>query len=146
MGDLNDGGAAFIEPLEELHDFFALRGVQVSGGLVGENELGVLNHRARDPNKLLLSAGKLVWEQVLLPDNVEAIQNVADQAHALFVRNVFVGQWNFQIFEDSKIVDQVVALENETNIGFVQFVALLDVEFVDRLVEKIIFAIPRAIE
>src|SRR5437899_8047480 len=47
MGDLNDGRAAFIEALEELHDFFALRGVQVSGGPVGENELGILNHRAR---------------------------------------------------------------------------------------------------
>jgi len=88
----------------------------------------------------------LVRETNLLPDDVEAIKNIADQAHTLFVRNVFVGEWNFQIFEDSKVVDHVVALENETDIGFVQFVALLDVEFVHRLIEKIVFAIPRAIE
>src|SRR5882672_6439739 len=90
VGDLKDGGAAFVEALEELHDFFALRGVQVPSGLVGENELGILNHRARYANKLLLPTGKLIWEQIFLPDDVEAIKNVADQADALFVRNVFV--------------------------------------------------------
>src|SRR6266404_2884702 len=146
VGDLKDGGATLVEALEELHDLFALRGVQVSGGLVGENELGILNHRARHSHELLLSAGKLIRKQVFLPDDVETIKNVADQAHALFVRNIFVGERDFEIFEDRKIVDQVVALENEADIGLVQFVALLDVEFVDRLIEKIVFTIPRAIE
>ena len=37
MGDLDDGGASFIEFFEELHDFFALGGVEIAGGLVGEN-------------------------------------------------------------------------------------------------------------
>src|SRR6267142_3822904 len=64
VGDLKDGGAAFVEALEELHDFFALRGVQVPSGLVGKNELGILNYGARYSNELLLSAGKLVREQI----------------------------------------------------------------------------------
>src|ERR1700676_3148481 len=46
VGDLNDGGAALVQAFEELHDLFALRGVQVSCGLVGQNELGILNHSA----------------------------------------------------------------------------------------------------
>src|SRR6267378_5575141 len=107
VGDLKDGGAAFVEALEELHDFFALGGVQVSSGFVGKNELRVLNHGARYSNKLLLSAGELIREQIFLPDDVEAIENIADQAHTLFVWDIFVGQRNFQIFEDGKIVDQV---------------------------------------
>src|SRR5437868_14368295 len=57
VGDLKDGGAAFVEALEELHDLFALRGVQVSSGLISKNELGILNNGARHANKLLLSAG-----------------------------------------------------------------------------------------
>src|SRR6267154_765899 len=50
VGDLKDGGAAFVEALEKLHYFFALSGVQVAGGLVGKNELRILNHRARHAN------------------------------------------------------------------------------------------------
>src|SRR5229473_6220575 len=46
VGDLNDGGSSFVQALEELHDFVALRGVEVAGGLVGEDELGILNDRA----------------------------------------------------------------------------------------------------
>src|ERR1700730_4609651 len=44
VSDLNDGGAAFVEALEELHDFLALSGVEVAGGFVGEDELGILDN------------------------------------------------------------------------------------------------------
>src|SRR5258707_13224828 len=60
VGDLKDGGAAFVEALEKLHDLFALSGVQVSRGLVGKNELGILDHGARYSNKLLLPTGSLI--------------------------------------------------------------------------------------
>src|SRR5262249_48034542 len=56
------------------------------------------------------------------------------------------GEGNFQVFENSKVVDQMIALEDETNIGFVELVAFFNVEFVNGLIEKKIFAIPGAIE
>jgi len=40
----------------------------------------------------------------------------------------------------------VVALKDEANVVLVQFVALLDAEFVDRLIEKMILAGPGSIE
>src|SRR5262249_9164641 len=64
--NLDDGGAAFVKPLEELHDLFALSGVQVAGGLVGKNELGRHDDGARDTYKLLLAAGELIGEEILL--------------------------------------------------------------------------------
>src|SRR6266404_1198626 len=102
VGDLNDGGAAFVQAFEELHDLVALRGMQISCRLVSKNKLGILNHGAGDANKLLLTARKLIGEEVFLSDDVKAVQNVADQADALFVRNVFVGERDFEIFEDSE--------------------------------------------
>ena len=48
VGDLNDSGAGFVEFFEELHDFFALRGVKIAGGLVGQDEFGILDDRAGD--------------------------------------------------------------------------------------------------
>src|SRR6266849_1891956 len=146
MRDLNDGGAPVVEALEELHDFIALRGVQVAGGLVGEDELGILDDRAGDAHELLLAAGKLVGEEIFFADDVEAVEDVADQAHALFVGNILVGERDFKVLEDGEIVDQVVALKDEADIGFVQLVAFFDVEFVHRLIEEIVFAAPRAVQ
>src|SRR6266436_5765623 len=144
--NLNDCRAGVVEALEELHDFIALRGVQVARRLVGEDKLGILDDRARDAHKLLLAAGKLVGEEIFFADDVEAVENVADQADAFLVRNVFVGERYFEVLEDREIVDQVVALKDEADIGFVQLVALFDVEFVDRLIKEIVFAAPRAVQ
>src|SRR6266446_9404340 len=68
--NLNDCRASVVESLEELHDLVALRGVQVAGRLVGEDELGILDDRARDANELLLAAGKLVGEEIFFADDV----------------------------------------------------------------------------
>src|SRR5258708_6237326 len=144
--DLNDRGAGVVEAFEELHDFVALRGVEIAGGLVSEDQLRILNHRARYAHELLLSAGKLVGEEVFLADDVEAIEDVADEADALLVRNIFIRKRDFEILENGEIVDQVIALENEADVRFVQLVAFLDVEFVDRLIVEVVFAAPRAVE
>src|SRR6266481_4672187 len=61
--DLNDCRTGVVEALEELHDFFALRRVKITGGFVSQNELGILNHRAGHADELLLAAGKLIGEK-----------------------------------------------------------------------------------
>src|SRR5260370_31748959 len=144
--DLNDCRTGVVEALEELHDFFALRRVKITGGFVSQNELGILNRRAGHADELLLAAGKLIGEKVFLADNVEAVEDVADQADALLVRNVFVRKRDFKVLEDGEIVDQVVALKDEADIRFVQLVAFFNVEFVDRLIKEIVFTVPGAIE
>src|SRR4029077_6923481 len=80
--DLNDGGAALIQALEELHDFFALGRVQVARGLIGQNKFWILDDCASDAHELLLTAGKLVREEIFFADDVEAVEDVADQADA----------------------------------------------------------------
>src|SRR5258708_12688491 len=55
MRDLNDGGAPVVEALEELHDLVALRGVQVAGRLVGEDDLGILDPPRPPATNLLLA-------------------------------------------------------------------------------------------
>src|SRR5690348_5226338 len=50
---LNDRRALGVEALEQLHDLAALARVQVAGRLVGENQLRLGDHGARDTNKLL---------------------------------------------------------------------------------------------
>jgi len=146
VGDLDDGGAGIVQSLEELHDLFALNGVEVAGRLIGEKELWILDDRASHTNELLLPARKLIWEKIFFADDVETIESVADEAGALFVGDILVGEGDFEIFVDREIVDEVVALENEADVVLVQFVALLGVEFVDRLIEEKVFTGPGAVE
>jgi hypothetical protein len=62
MCDLDNRRARVIQSLEELHDLIALRGMQIPSGLVGKNQLGAKDYRARHAHKLLLSAGELARE------------------------------------------------------------------------------------
>src|SRR5215469_2963837 len=146
MRDLNDGRAGIVEPFEKLHDFVALRGVQVAGGLVGENQFRIHDHGASDTYELLLPAGKLIGKQILLAHDVEAIQSIANAADALFMRDVLVGKGHFEILKYREIVDQVIALKDKPNVGFVQFIAFFDVEPVNGLTIEVEFAGPGAIE
>ncbi len=68
MRHLDDCRTAVIQPLEELHDFVALRGMQISSRLIREDQLRAENHRASHAHKLLLAARELVWEKVFLAD------------------------------------------------------------------------------
>src|SRR6266436_157348 len=146
MRDLDNRRPRVIQSLEELHNLIALRGMQIPSRLVGENQLRTKDYRTRHAHKLLLAAGKLIREEVFLADYVEAIQRVANQADAFLVRHILVGKWYFQIFKHRQIVDQVIALKHEPDVCFMQLIALLDVEFVDRFAKKVIVPSPRAVE
>src|SRR6266849_5569700 len=52
--DLDDGGALLVQMFQQVHDHFALARMQAAGGLVGENQLRIADHRARHRDKLLL--------------------------------------------------------------------------------------------
>src|SRR5438128_6129600 len=77
MRDLNDRCPAGIQLLEHLHDLLALTRMQVAGRLVGQDQFRIGNHRTRYADELLLSTGKLARVEVLLPDDVKAIEGVA---------------------------------------------------------------------
>src|SRR5712664_249404 len=118
--DLNDRCAGVVQSFEELHDLLALCGMEISSRLIGEDQFRTEDHRAGHPDELLLAAGELVREKILLADDVKAIERIANQANALFVRHVLVGKRDFEIFEYRQIVDQVIALEYEDDVRFMQ--------------------------
>lgn len=61
MRYLNDRRSAGVQGLEHLHDLFPLIRVEVAGWLIREDQFRVRDHRPRDADKLLLSAGELPW-------------------------------------------------------------------------------------
>src|SRR2546423_9010458 len=54
--DLNDGRALLVQTLEEFHDLAPLRGVQIAGRLIREDELRVRDDGAGAGDELLLYA------------------------------------------------------------------------------------------
>ena len=69
---------AWFSLREQLHDLPALLGVQVAGRLVGEDQLRAGDDGPRHRHQLLLAARELVRVEVLLPDDLEAVERVAD--------------------------------------------------------------------
>src|SRR5882724_10023302 len=60
VGDYDDGVAVGVELVEESHDLVAGLGVEVSGGLVGEDDGGAVDEGASDGDTLALASGELV--------------------------------------------------------------------------------------
>jgi hypothetical protein len=56
----NNGFAFAIEFLKKRQDFLAGSAVEIPGGLVGENQNGVVDEGPRDGHALLLAAGKFI--------------------------------------------------------------------------------------
>ena len=120
--------------------------MQVAGGLIGQNELRVRNRRPGDGHKLLLSTGKLARVKVLLADDVEPVQRVRDNRLAFRPLDVPIGEGDVQVFGDGEIIKQMILLKNKSNILLVQLGALLEVEFMDGLLEKVVLTAPVAIQ
>src|SRR5206468_1591228 len=115
MRDLDDGHAFIVKLAEQLHDFFALTGVQIPGRLVGEQKLWLGNDRSRDTHKLLLSAGKLARIQIFFADDLEAIQHVSHQRGALAFAVPAIRQRYIEVLVNRKVIEQMVLLKDEAD-------------------------------
>src|ERR1035437_1263396 len=58
VGDENQRFALGVQFIEHLHDFHAGGGIEIAGGLVGQNHERIVDQRAGDGDALLLAAGK----------------------------------------------------------------------------------------
>jgi hypothetical protein len=57
VGDHEDGVAGTVQFAEQADDDFFVGLIEIAGGLVGENELGLIDERAGDSHALLFTAG-----------------------------------------------------------------------------------------
>src|SRR5262249_48621892 len=57
-----DGVPGFVELAKNVDDDFLVGFVEIPCGLVGEDELRLIDERASDGDALLLAAGKICWE------------------------------------------------------------------------------------
>jgi hypothetical protein len=140
--DLDDRRAFIIELLKHLHDLFALARMEISGRFVSQNDPGVRYHCTRYPDQLLLTTGELTGKKVLLSHDLKSIKGVANDRLAVLFADVAIRQRQFEILGHCLIVEEVIALENETDVAVSQSGALLWVELVYGFFVKEVFPTP----
>ena len=90
--------------------------------------------------------GKLVGIEIFLRHDLEAIESVGDRALPLASRNVFIRKWQINVFLNGKIVEQVIALEDHSDIAFGQLAPLFAFHEVGGLLAEPVFAGPLVVE
>ena len=78
VGDKQNGVALPVQLVKHLHDFSAGFGVQIAGGLVGQNQRGPGHQRPGDGGTLLLTAGHLRGHVLAAVAEPHALQRRAD--------------------------------------------------------------------
>jgi energy-coupling factor transporter ATP-binding protein EcfA2 len=115
--DHADGGAVLVQFFQQLHDCFAVAGVEVSGRLIRKQDGGRPSQRAGDSDTLLLTAGELRGIVAKAMRHADAAQRLIDAAFALGGGHAgTIGERELDIFIDGEIADQIETLKDETNL------------------------------
>ena len=83
VGDHDDGRAFLIQLAKHPHHFLAMRGVEVAGRFVGEDQLGLADQGAGDGDALLLTAGKLCRPVLGAVGDADLVEDPLDPGLAL---------------------------------------------------------------
>jgi hypothetical protein len=116
VGDHTDGGALSMEIAQQFHDGFAIAGIEISGGLVGEEDGGFSGESAGDGDALLLASGELGWVMFEAVGHADFFQCFVDTLTSLRGAHAAVGERQFDIFIDGEIADEIKALEDEPDL------------------------------
>ena len=114
VGD-HDHKAVFGHLLQQLHDLNAGLAVQCTGGLVRQQDVGIVHQSAGNGHPLHLTAGHLAGMLVQLVSQTHLFQCLGGPAAALRTRNAGNGQCQLHVGEHRLVGNQIVALEHKTN-------------------------------
>jgi len=107
VGDHQDGGASLVERVEKVHDGVAVLGIQVSGGLVGQEHGGVSRKGPGDGDALLLAARKLGRQVFRAVAHANLFQGLGRALPPLRGGQSPVGQGQLDVLVDGQVADQV---------------------------------------
>src|SRR3569833_2283705 len=120
MGHHEHRRALLVQNVQHLHDLFAVARVEIAGRLIRQNQLRGSYNRPGYGDTLLLAAGELrrfvpgAWQKI------DQLEHLADPRFALRAWHILVEQWKLDVLVDGKILDEIEALENETQIALAQ--------------------------
>src|SRR6266852_2019097 len=140
VGDHADGGAVAVQVAQQLHDRFAVFGVQVSGGLVSHQDERIADQSAGHSDTLLLTAGELRGIVAQTVGHADALERILHFLLALAGAGAAIGERQLYVFVNGEVADQVEGLENEANLAIANARALADGELGNGLAVQFVIA------
>ena len=131
VGDEDDGVAFGVKLVEEGHDLVAGLGVEVSGGLVGEDDGRVVDEGTGDGDALSLTAGELVGLVQHAGAEVDVLEGGFGALFALVGGGSVVDQGQLDVVERGGPGQQVEGLEDEADLLVTDASQLVVVELGD---------------
>src|SRR6266852_5065692 len=101
--DHADGGAVAVQIAQQLHDRFAVFGVQVSGGLVSHQDERIANQRAGHGDALLLTSGELRRIVAQAMGHADALERILHFLLALAGTGAAIGERELDVFVNGEI-------------------------------------------
>ena len=129
MGGKHKGHTSlFVETLHNVHDLFAVLGIEVGGRLVSQDELGVGSKRPGDCDALLLSAGELIGAVMGAVGESDCFQHFIDAFLAIRGFCAIQQERHLNIFIGCESGDERKELEYESDGILAQVCALVAIE------------------
>src|SRR5262249_26091751 len=113
--------------------------------LVRQNQFRVGDNCARHTDELLLAAGKLAWIQILFGDDLKLVERVGHDRGPLSAANFAIRERDLEIFVNRQVVEQMVLLENKTDVFIAEGGSFLGLQMMDRGVVENIFPGPAVV-
>ena len=117
VGGDDDGRAGAVDPVDQLHDPDRGLGVEVAGGLVGQQQRRVVDEGAGDRHALLLAARQLVGVVVELGGEADEAQDVRHLAPDLLARLADHLERVGHVVVDRAVREQLVVLEDHADVA-----------------------------
>src|ERR1017187_2170328 len=146
VGDQDDGIALLVEAFEEAHDFVAGGGIEVAGGLVGQQNGRVVDERAGDRDALALAAGKLVRLVVHAGFQIDLAHGYFGALQALGAGHAGVDQGKFHVVQRGGAGQQVEGLEDEADLPVADARQLVVGHLADQVAVDVVQALGGGIE
>jgi len=116
VGDHDDGHAGvFLNFFKEREDGFARRAVEISGGLIGEEDFWAVDEGAGDGGALLLAAGKLAGPMGDALSEADAIESFADAGSAVAALDFGETERELDILLESHAREEIEGLEDHAD-------------------------------
>ena len=116
-GGDDDGDADRVETLEQPHHLQRELRVEISRGLVRDDDRRLGNNRARDADPLLLAGRHLDREALFAPEQPDLVERGADPPVNLAAGNPGDDQRQRHVVPDRPVVQQLVVLENHADVA-----------------------------
>ncbi len=146
MGDEHDGVAVGVQGVKQGHDFEAGLGVEVSGGLVGEDDGGPVDQGAGDGHTLALAAGELVGLVVHARFEADIGERFLGAGDAGGRGCAVIDQWQLDVVEGSGAGEQIEGLKDEADLLVADAGELVVVQLADQLAVEPVFALGRGVK